>query len=127
MMTSYRTSERQALETFGWARSTHRYKSVADGQDVLRMRLKDLAGVRIGFGYRRLHVMLEREGWQINHKRVYRLYREEGLGLRKKVPRRRVASVKREIRPTATALTCPPKSDPFRILGLGSQEREKLS
>lgn len=67
------------------------------------MRLKDIAGVRIGFGYRRLHVMLQREGWQINHKRVYRLYREEGLGLRKKVPRRRVSSVKREIRPTATA------------------------
>jgi len=101
-MTSYQTSERQALEAFGWARSTHRYKSVADRQDVLRMRLKDLAGTRIGFGYRRLHVMLRREGWQINHKRVYRLYREEGLGLRKKVPRRRVASVKREIRPTAT-------------------------
>jgi putative transposase len=66
------------------------------------MRLKDLAGTRIGFGYRRLHVMLEREGWQINHKRVYRLYREEGLGLRKKLPRRRVASVKREIRSAAS-------------------------
>jgi putative transposase len=102
MMTSYQTSERQALAAFGWPRSTHRYESVADRQEALRIRLKDLAGVRIGFGYRRLHVMLQREGWQINHKRVYRLYREEGLGLRKKVPRRRVASVKREIRPTAT-------------------------
>lgn len=66
------------------------------------MKLKDLAARRIGFGYRRLHVMLRREGWQVNHKRVYRLYREEGLGLRKKVPRRRVAAVKREIHPTAT-------------------------
>ena len=74
MMVSYQTSERQALAAFGWARSTHRYKSVADPQDVLRMRLKELAGVRIGFGYRRLHVMLQWEGWQINHKRVYRLY-----------------------------------------------------
>ncbi len=102
-MTSYQTSERQALEAFGWARSTHRYQSVADPQDALRIRLRDLAGVRIGFGYRRLHVVLRREGWQVNHKRVYRLYRQEGLGLRKKVPRRRVASVKREIRPTATS------------------------
>lgn len=101
-MTSYQTSERQALEAFGWPRSTHRYESVADRQEVLRIRLRDLAGVRIGFGYRRLHVMLRREGWQINHKRVYRLYRQEGLGLRKKVPRRRVASVKRGYRPTAT-------------------------
>jgi putative transposase len=101
-MTSYQTSERQALEAFGWPRSTHRYESVADRQDVLRIRLKDLASTRIGFGYRRLHVLLQREGWQVNHKRVYRLYHEEGLGLRKKVPRRRVATVKREIRPTAT-------------------------
>jgi len=67
------------------------------------MRLKELAGIRVGFGYRRLHVMLEREGWEINHKRVYRLYREEGLGLRKKPPRRRVAAMKREMHPTATA------------------------
>lgn len=66
------------------------------------MRLRELAGTRIGFGYRRLHVVLQREGWQINHKRVYRLYREEGLGLRRKRPRRRVAAVKREIHPTAT-------------------------
>lgn len=66
------------------------------------MRLRELAGVRIGFGYRRLHIMLQREGWQINRKRVERLYREEGLSLRKKPPRRRVASVKREIHPTAT-------------------------
>ena len=66
------------------------------------MRLKELAGVRVGYGYRRLHIMLQREGWQINHKRVYRLYREEGLGLRKKPPRRRVAAIKREIQPTAT-------------------------
>jgi len=65
------------------------------------MRLKELAFSRVGFGYRRLQVLLEREGWHVNHKRVYRLYRKEGLGLRKKLPRRRVSSVKREIRPTA--------------------------
>jgi putative transposase len=101
-MTSYRSSERQALNAFGWARSTHRYTSRADRQEHLRMRLKELAGVRIGFGYRRLHIVLQREGWQINHKRVYRLYREEGLGLRRKQPRRRVAAMKREIHATAT-------------------------
>ena len=102
MKMTYQTSERQALEALGWPRSTHRYQSVADRQEALRMRLKELAGIRVGFGYRRLHIMLEREGWHINHKRTYRLYREEGLGLRKKPPRRRVSSVKREIRPTAT-------------------------
>lgn len=67
------------------------------------MRLKELAGSRIGYGYRRLHILLQREGWTVNHKRVYRLYREEYLGLRKKPPRRRVACVKRELRPTTTA------------------------
>jgi putative transposase len=86
----------------GWPRSTHRDVSVADKQEALRMRLRELAAKRVGFGYRRLHIMLQREGWKINHKRVYRLYHDEGLGLRKKPPRRRVSSVKREIRPTAT-------------------------
>ncbi len=102
MMIGYQTSERQALDALGWPRSTHRYQSIADKQEALRMRLKELAGIRVGYGYRRLHVILLREGWQINHKRVYRLYREEGLGLRKKTPRRRVAAQKREIHPTAT-------------------------
>jgi putative transposase len=67
------------------------------------MRLCELAKIRVAYGYRRLHVLLRREGWQINHKRIYRLYRLEGLSIRKKVPRRRVACVKRDIRPTATS------------------------
>jgi len=67
------------------------------------MRLKELAAARVGYGYRRLHVLLRREGWRVNHKRVYRLYRQECLGLRRKPPRRRVACVKREMRPTAEA------------------------
>ena len=49
------------------------------------MRLKDLAAARVRWGYRKLHVLLGREGWKVNHKRVYRLYRAEGL----QVPRRR--------------------------------------
>jgi putative transposase len=55
----------------------------------------------VAYGYRRLQVLLRREGWQVNHKRVYRLYRQEGLVMRRKMPRRRVACVKREIRPAA--------------------------
>jgi putative transposase len=45
------------------------------------MRLKELAAARVRYGYRRLHILLRREGWQINAKRVYRLYCEENLGL----------------------------------------------
>lgn len=67
------------------------------------MRLKELAASRVGYGYRRLYILLRREGWPVNHKRVYRLYGEECLGLRRKPPRCRVACQKREIRPTAEA------------------------
>ena len=66
------------------------------GQIALRMRMRDLAMVRVGYDYRRLHILLDREGWAINHKRLYRLYREENLGIRRKPPRRRVACLKRE-------------------------------
>jgi putative transposase len=103
MELAYQISERRACAGLGWPRSSHRYRSVADHQEGLRARLKELAGCRIGYGYRRLHVLLQREGWLVNHKRVYRLYREEELGIRKKPPRRRVACLKRELRPTAGA------------------------
>ena len=103
MQAVYRSSERRALRAFRWPRSTHRHRSTKDPQVPLRLRLRELAGVRVAYGYRRLHVLLQREGWQVNHKRVYRLYREEGLIMRKKVPRRRVACVKREIKPAASS------------------------
>jgi len=83
-------------------RSTIRYKSIMDPKNHLRMRLKELSMVRIGYGYRRLYILLQREGWTVNHKCVYRLYKEEGLYLRKKPPRRRKACMKREIPPTAS-------------------------
>ena len=60
----------------------------------LRQRLLELAAERPRFGYRRLHVMLVREGWQINRKRVYRVYRELGLAVRRK-KRKRVAQANR--------------------------------
>ena len=71
------------------------------------LRLRDLAAARVRYGYRRLHVLLRREGWRVNHKRVYRLYREEGLGIRVKRRKKRV-SVPRVVpaagTPTAGAL-----------------------
>ena len=103
MQAVYGSSERRALRVMNWPRSIHRQRSVADPQIALRLRLRELAQVRIAYGYRRLHVLLRREGWPVNHKRVYRLYRAEGLVMRRKLPRRRVACVKREIRPAALA------------------------
>ena len=52
------------------------------------MRIKEITSVRVHYGYKRVHVMLKREGWRDNHKRVYRLYRAEGLSLRHKRPKR---------------------------------------
>jgi putative transposase len=73
-----------------------RYRSVASRRDELRMRLRELAASRPNWGYRRLALLLRREGWRVNHKLVYRLYGEEGLGLRRRRPRRRVSAVRRE-------------------------------
>ena len=87
----FRVSERRACRVAGVARSTCRYRSQARDQSALRVRLRDLAAARVRYGYRRLHVLLQREGWRVNHKRVYRLYRDEGLGIRVKRRRKRTS------------------------------------
>jgi len=105
LQASYQISERKACCALGFARSSHRYKSTADRQDFLRIRLRDLAAVRVNYGYRRLHILLGREGWDINHKRVYRLYTEEGLTMRRKRPKRRfVSSSIRKERPVVRSM-----------------------
>lgn len=103
-MELYRVSQRRACGLLDLWPRIMRYQSVKDRQDGLRMRLKELAATRVRYGYRRLHVLLRREGWEINHKRVLRIYREEGLNLRSKRPRRRVAAKNREERAAATAV-----------------------
>lgn len=72
----------------GLARSSHHYQSTKDEQAALRMRLKELAATRVHYGYRRFHILLRREGWEVNAKRIYRVYREEQLSLRRKTPKR---------------------------------------
>lgn len=84
-------------------RSVHRYQSIRDDQAALRQRMKELAGVRVRYGYRRLHVLLRREGWAVNHKRIQRLYGEEGLNLRLRRPRRHVMAARRIERTGPTA------------------------
>jgi len=79
---AYQLSERRACGLIGITRWSNRYESRRDPQDQLRLRLRELAGVRTRYGYRRLTVLLRREGWQVNAKRIYRLYREEALQVR---------------------------------------------
>ncbi len=74
------------------------YKSIKDDR-VLRQRICEIAETRIRYGYQRIHILLKREGWHVNHKRVLRIYREEGLNLRSKRPKRRVAAAHRMKRP----------------------------
>ena len=64
------------------ARASLQYRSRRDPLKALRMRLRELAASRVRFGYRRLTVLLRREGWQVNAKRIYRLYTDEGLTVR---------------------------------------------
>jgi putative transposase len=94
---AYQVSERRACNAIGFVRSSHRYESTADRQDFLRIRLRDLAHSRVSYGYRRLHILLRREGGQVNVKRVYRLYTEEGLTMRRSRPKRRFVSCKQRI------------------------------
>jgi putative transposase len=87
----FRISERRACRVVAAHRRTMRYRSRKPDQSPLRQRIKELAAVRVRYGYRRIHVLLRREGWPVNVKRVYRLYREEGLSLRYKRPKKRVS------------------------------------
>jgi len=87
-------SERRACELIGMSRGSCRYRQKERNEAALRSRLLELAEERPRFGYRRLHRMLRREKehgrakWVVNHKRVYRMYREEGLAMRRRKGKR---------------------------------------
>ncbi len=84
--------------------SLYRYKSVARDSSALLLRIKDIAKTRVHYEYRRVHVLLRREGWPDNHKRVYRLYQEEGLSLRLKRPKRNKSAQLRQPKHLVTAM-----------------------
>lgn len=77
-------SERKAVKEIGIARSTRRHKSCRQDDTELRTKIVDMAAARKRFGYRRIHIMLQRSGSSINHKKVYRIYCEENLQVRKR-------------------------------------------
>lgn len=94
-------SARWACRVVGLALSTWHYQPRRDPQPALRTRLRELAERKRRYGSPRLTDLLHREGWRVNHKRVERLYREEGLQVRRRRRRKRVA-VARQARPTPT-------------------------
>ncbi len=88
-MTEKGYSQRRACAVVGIDPRVHRYRSVRGEDAALRARLRELAAERRRFGYRRLHVLLRREGWELNWKKLYRVYREEGLTVRERGGRKR--------------------------------------
>ncbi|RPH69557.1 MAG: transposase [Myxococcaceae bacterium] len=98
---SFSWSERRACRALGFSRSSHRYSSRREEPRVLLDQLRAHAAARPRFGYRRLHLLLRRDGVVVNHKRVYRLYRLEGLSVRTK-RRKRMAAAPRTVLPAGT-------------------------
>ena len=88
---SLEVSERRACSIIAADRSVVRYLSRRPDDSALRARLRELADQRRRFGYRRLHVLLRSEGWTMNRKKTQRLYGEEGLAVRRRRTRRRIA------------------------------------
>lgn len=85
----YEVSERRACSALGADRTSVRYRSSRPDDAVIRTRLRELASIRRRFGYRRLHILLGREGIVMNHKKLRRLYREERLQVRRRGGRKR--------------------------------------
>ena len=100
--TTYPISERRACRTVRCARASYRYRHHRDPRTALRQRIRELAQTRVRYGYRKIRVLLNREGWAVGKHLVYRLYREEGLTLRHRPPRRRKAAIVRAHRPPVT-------------------------
>jgi putative transposase len=84
----------RACSILGADRTSVRYRSRRPDDAPIRARLRELAAIRRRFGYRRLHILLVREGLLMNHKRLRRLYREEGLQVRRRSGRKRAVGTR---------------------------------
>jgi len=104
LMKDYRVSVRTACSTVLLPRSMYYYKSRMRDDALLRFRMREIASVRVRYGMERIFVLLRREGFKDNFKRIYRLYKLEGLNLRSKRPRRNRAGAHRTNRNPATRI-----------------------
>jgi len=104
LIDNYRVSERRACMTVELRQNTFRYKRRRREDLPVRGRIKEIATTYIRYGQERIYKLLKREGWPDNHKRVRRIYREEGLNLRSKRPRRSKAAARRMGRPDPTEI-----------------------
>jgi len=99
----YGVSERRACRVTKTNRGMYRYRGHKDPRTALRIRIREIAQTRVRYGYRKIVVLLNREGWGVGKTVVQRLYQEEGLALKHRPKRQRRASEQRgeRIRPTA--------------------------
>jgi putative transposase len=126
MRESFQITVRRACRLAGFSRAAWYKPSTAKDQTALRMRIRELAMARPRFGYNRIHILLRREGWRVNKKRVRRLYRLEGLQVRMRVRRRKHMALHRGPAPAPTGAVQRWSADfvhdqlfdgrPFRIL-----------
>jgi putative transposase len=98
---AFKISQRRACRVLVVNRKSVRYKSVKTDVPALRAGINDIAATRVRYGYRRIHVLLRREGWVVNRKRFYRIYCEGSLAMRLKPPRRRKFAMVRAERSVA--------------------------
>ncbi|WP_132260593.1 IS3 family transposase, partial [Paucimonas lemoignei] len=96
-MAAHEMGVTRACGLIGISRSLYRYETKRPADTELKERLCELAAQKRRYGYRRLHVLLCRDGWEINAKRTYRVYREAGLMVRKR-KRKRIAGVERQVK-----------------------------
>ena len=102
MRTDWDVSIRRACRVCLLDTSTYHYKSRRPGQAGLELRIREICQTRVRYGYRRVHIQLRREGWWHGQNKTRRIYRELGLQLRNKTPKRRVKAKLREDRRPAT-------------------------
>jgi putative transposase len=94
-------SIRRACGALRFDPSSYHYKSRRTGQAAPEMRIREICETRVRYGYRRVHVLLRREGWHVIIKKTRRIYNELGLRLRSKHPKRRVKAKLRDDRQEA--------------------------
>ena len=103
LVVDHKLSERRACRLVGIYRSVYRYCSLRTEDTTLLEQIQKIAFEKRRFGYRRVHMVLKRSGLKINHKKVYRIYKELGLKVKKRLGRKRALGTRMEIKPLIKA------------------------
>ncbi len=103
LLDAYRIGLRCGCRLMMQSRTVYNYRSCRDDR-ALTQRIREIAEARVRYGCQRIHILLRREGWLINHKKTHRIYCLEGLNMRTKRPRRHVTARHRRVRPEVSAV-----------------------